>query len=72
MFRTRYREGITRQDSDLLRRLRARGFAVAIFPPAEVGQPINRKTIEDQMLRAGRQTIRNLEDQASDHRSQSR
>lgn len=61
MFRTRYRAGLTPQDSDLLRRLRGRGFAVAIFPPLDVGDPLNRKVIEDNMVKAGRQTIRQLE-----------
>lgn len=60
MFRTRYRAGMEPQDSETLRRLRGRGFAVAIFPPAEVGQPLNRKAIEDQMVKAGRITIKQL------------
>jgi hypothetical protein len=48
------------QETELLRKLRGRGFAVAIFPPAEVGQPMNRKEIEDEMVKAGRITIKQL------------
>ena len=60
MFRTRYRAGMEPQESELLRKLRGRGFAVAIFPPVEVGEPLNRKEIEDEMVRAGRNTIKQL------------
>jgi len=64
MFRTRYRAGMEPQESELLRKLRGRGFAVAIFPPAEVGEPLNRKAIEDQMVQAGRNTIKQLRGEA--------
>jgi hypothetical protein len=55
-----YRADMTPEDSDLLRRLRVRGFALALFSPADVGDPLNRKAVEDQMLKAGRKTIRTI------------
>jgi uroporphyrinogen-III synthase len=64
MFRTRYRAGMEPQETELLRKLRGRGFAVAIFPPIEVGEPLNRKEIEDEMVKAGRNTIKQLRGQS--------
>ena len=52
MFRYRYRQGIGRPESELLRGLRRKGFAIVVIPPAQVGHPLNRKTIEDRMLKA--------------------
>jgi hypothetical protein len=57
----KYRAGMTSEDNEFLRRLRLRGFALALFTPVDVGSPLNRKTIEDQMLRAGKQAIKQLE-----------
>jgi len=61
MFAHTYRGGITRVESELLKKLRQRGFAVAIFSPADVGSPLNRKSIEDSMIKAGKQTINQKE-----------
>ncbi len=60
-YRKAYKAGMTKEDEDLLRRLRNRGFAVAIFPPTEVGNPLNRKPVEDSMVRAGRNLLKQIE-----------
>jgi hypothetical protein len=51
---------MTTEDSQFLRRLRLRGFALALFTPVDVGNPLNRKVIEDQMLKAGKQVIKQI------------
>jgi hypothetical protein len=61
MFRHFYRGGLTHQESELLRKLRARGYALAIFDPIDVGNPLNRKPVEDSMLKAGKQTLKQME-----------
>jgi hypothetical protein len=61
IYRHHYRAGITPEDSQFLRRLRLRGFALALFTPVDVGNPLNRKVIEDQMLKAGKQVIKQME-----------
>jgi hypothetical protein len=61
LYRHKYRAGMTPEDSEFLRKLRLRGFALALFTPVDVGNPLNRKAIEDQMLRAGKQAIKHLE-----------
>ena len=61
MFRHPYRGGLTPQESELLRKLRGRGFAVAIFAPSDVGNALNRKPVEDSMVRAGKQTLKQME-----------
>jgi hypothetical protein len=61
MFRHFYRSGLTAEESELLRMLRRRGFALALLPPVDVGGPMNRKPIEDLMIKAGRQALRKAE-----------
>lgn len=61
MFRHFYRGGLTTEESELLRKLRRRGFALALFPPVDVGNPMNRKPVEDSMIRAGRKALRQTE-----------
>jgi hypothetical protein len=61
MFRHFYRAGLTPDESELLRKLRHRGFALALIPPCDVGGALNRKPVEDFMLRAGRQAIKQME-----------
>lgn len=61
LYRKLYKAGMTSEDEDLLRRLRNRGFAVAIFSPVDVGNPLNRKPIEDSMVRAGRKSLKEIE-----------
>jgi len=61
LYRHQYRAGMTPEDSQFLRRLRLRGFALALFTPVDVGNPLNRKAIEDQMLKAGKQVIKQME-----------
>jgi hypothetical protein len=51
---------MTPEDSDFLRKMRSRGFALVVFSPVVVGNPLNRKAIEDQMLKAGKQAIKQL------------
>jgi hypothetical protein len=60
VYRHNYRVAMTPEDSDFLRKMRARGFALVVFSPVVVGNPLNRKAIEDQMLRAGKQAIKQL------------
>jgi hypothetical protein len=60
LYRSAYRSGVTPQEGEVLRKLRGRGFAVAIFPPDQVGIPLNRKPIEDRMVKAGRETIKQI------------
>jgi len=60
LYRHQYRAGMTTEDSQFLRRLRLRGFALALFTPVDVGNPLNRKVIEDQMLKAGKQVIKQI------------
>jgi hypothetical protein len=62
LYRSAYREGLTKEEGQLLRMLRSRGFAVAIFPPVDVGHALNRKPIEDRMVRAGRETIKQMKE----------
>jgi hypothetical protein len=60
LYRAAYRAGLSKEEGDLVRKLRSRGFAVAIFPPGDVGIPLNRKPIEDRMVKAGRDTINQI------------
>jgi len=46
----------------LLRTLRSRGFALALMPRDDVGNPLNRKTIEDAMLKAGKAAVREIKE----------
>lgn len=59
-YRSAYRAGLSKEEGELLRKLRGRGFAVAIFNPTEVGSPMNRRPIEQQMVKAGNETIDQL------------
>jgi hypothetical protein len=56
----RYRGGMSEQESELMRQLRRRGFAIVVMNPVEVGEPINRKPLEDRMLAAGRRALRRI------------
>lgn len=60
LYRSAYKAGLSKDESELLRKLRGRGFAVAIFNPSEVGSPLNRGQIENQMVRAGTETIQEI------------
>lgn len=60
MFVHRYRGGMSEQESELMRQLRRRGFAIVVMNPVEVGEPINRKPLEDRMLAAGRRALRRI------------
>jgi hypothetical protein len=51
---------MSEQESELIRQLRKRGFAVVVLNSLEVGEPINRKPLEDQMLAAGRRALRRI------------
>ena len=51
----RYRKGLSQQENETIRQLRRRGFAVVVFTPVDVGGPLNRKPVEDAMLRAGKE-----------------
>ena len=62
MFRHPYRGGLTPSENELLRKLRNRGFALVVLPPFEVGGPMNRKPLEDYMLRAGKTAIRHMKE----------
>jgi len=62
LYRSMYRADLSKEEGELLRNLRGRGFAVAIFPPSQVGQPLNRKPIEDRMIRAGKETINQIKE----------
>jgi uroporphyrinogen-III synthase len=60
MFLYRYKTGMSEQESELVRQLRRRGFAIVVMNPVEVGEPINRKPLEDRMLAAGRRALRRI------------
>lgn len=60
--RHNYRFGLGPQEMLLLRNLRSKGFALALIPPYQVGNALNRKTIEDQMLKAAKQIIRLIDE----------
>jgi hypothetical protein len=57
-----YRGTLTPQESEAIRTLRRRGFAVAVITPADVGPPLRRKPIEDEMLAAGRQATQRAQE----------
>lgn len=50
----RYRAALTKEESEAVRQLRRRGFAVVFIEPTTVGSPINRATVEEAMRKAGR------------------
>jgi len=57
-----YRYGLQPHEMKLLRTLRSRGFALALMPRDDVGNPLNRKTIEDAMLKAGKAAAREIKE----------
>ena len=57
LYRAAYRAGLSKEEGDLVRKLRSRGFAVAIF----------RKSIEDRMVKAGRETINQIRSDDATH-----
>ena len=62
MFYHKYRKGLSPQESEAIRQLRRRGYAVIVFSPDEVGGPMKRKPVEDAMLKAGKQMVREIKD----------
>jgi hypothetical protein len=53
----RYRQGLTKEEAEVIRRLRAKGWAIAILRPAEVGEAVNRGVAEYSMVRAGKRAL---------------
>jgi hypothetical protein len=53
-----YRKGLEAHESEAIRQLRRRGFAVVLLSPRDVGDPLNRGIIEAAMLKAGKATLR--------------
>lgn len=66
LYRSQYKAGMTREDEQILRKLRCRGFAVAIFSPIDVGDPLNRGAIEKSMVNAGRETLKTIREDSKD------
>lgn len=52
--RFRYKNGLTPEDEEVIRRLRCKGFAVAILSPVTVGTGLNRSPVEQAMVKAGK------------------
>jgi hypothetical protein len=52
MFVHKYRQGMTLSESNVIRTLRNKGFAVVVIPPTKVGGALNRSIIESHMLKA--------------------
>jgi hypothetical protein len=50
----RYRSGLQPQESEVIRQLRRRGYAVVLLSPRDVGPAVNRVCVEGAMLRAGK------------------
>lgn len=65
MFIHKYRGGIDPKESEVIRQLRRRGFAVVVFSPLDVGGPLNRKPVEDSMMRAGKRACEERTKQCS-------
>lgn len=61
--RRRYRYGLEPHEMLLLRSMRSRGFAVAIMPPCDVGDKLNRKPVEDAMIKAAKRAIRQMKEE---------
>jgi hypothetical protein len=49
-----YRMRLTKEESQSIRQLRRKGYAVVLLSPGDVGPPINRGNVEAAMLRAGK------------------
>jgi hypothetical protein len=58
-----YRFGLTGPEMKMLRSIRGKGFALALIPPADVGNQLNRKTIEDSMIKAAKEMIREIKEE---------
>jgi hypothetical protein len=54
MFVHRYRHGMTQMESNVIRTLRTKGYAVVVIPPTEVGAALNRSSIETVMRNAAK------------------
>ena len=61
MFNHQYRAGLSKLENEVLRQLRRRGFALAVFSPVDVGNPLNRAPVEKSMVKAGRETLKQVE-----------
>lgn len=61
MFKHPYRGGLSKLENEVLRQLRRRGFALTLFSPVDVGNPLNRGPVERSMLKAGRKTLKQIE-----------
>ena len=53
-----YRAMLTKEESQSIRQLRRKGFAVVFLCPGDVGAPIHRGDIEAVMLKAGKTQAR--------------
>jgi hypothetical protein len=53
---------LTQEELEVLRNLRNRGYALAIFSPLELGN-VRLDSVEDEMVAAGRNTIETLKDE---------
>jgi hypothetical protein len=58
MFVNHYRKRLSPQESEAIRQLRRRGYAVIVMSPDEAGGPLKRKPVEDAMLKAGKKEAR--------------
>lgn len=54
----RYRRGLEAHESEVIRQLRRRGYAVVFLTPSDVGDPLKRGEVEGAMLKAGKATLR--------------
>lgn len=53
-----YRATLTKEESQSIRQLRRKGFAVVFLSPGDVGEPLNRGSIEAVMIQAGKSRAR--------------
>ena len=60
MFVHRFRKGLSPQENEVIRQLRRKGYAIIVFSPVDVGGPLNRKPVEDAMLKAGKQATQEV------------
>jgi hypothetical protein len=59
--RWHYRRGLSRSEAEVIRQLRAKGFAVAIVGADDVGNPLNRSPVEQAMVKAARVALKRKE-----------
>lgn len=59
--RWHYRRGLSRDEAEVIRRLRAKGFAIALLAADDVGNPLNRSPVEQAMVKAGRAVLKRRE-----------